>query len=164
MTFRDDTQKHLALRTLLAAADMDGFWADDGPKSAARVVINNDSPGRLLSTALDMHAGHIRVWADGMTVEHALAAGQLFLAIVRGPEAVDRWIFRNSSADRAEQLGKLRGARPEEWRAIMRRAHALCDGDVHGMEEALGVSERTIFRWISADEALTNLRKLKVIG
>jgi hypothetical protein len=152
-TFRDAAQKNLAIRTLLRTADLDRYWTDMGPGHFG--AIQPGSPaGRMLETAQDFWDDSIRVWVMGMRPRDAVTAGRLLCAVAEGHDAIDRWIFRNESPDRGEQLTKLRAVRPDEWRDIVRRAGVLCAGDPNDMADALGVSERTVVRWLGSDEDL----------
>lgn len=57
------------------------------------------------------------------------------------------------AAPRDPQLSALRVAAPARWRARVRKA-LVAAGTIPGAAKALGINERTLYRWIADDPDL----------
>ena len=58
---------------------------------------------------------------------------------------------------RLTPLGALRVLHPEQWAKKVRAAMKASDGRIPEAAESLGVSMRTLFRWLSDDPLLADV-------
>jgi hypothetical protein len=56
------------------------------------------------------------------------------------------------------ELGALRVLKPDEWAKRIRRAVKDADGSLDDASAALGISRRTLQRWLASDERLAEAR------
>lgn len=111
--FRDDTQAHAAIRTLLDTIPKLGrFWTDTGPTDEAVRLVEarggalSSGEALLVFVAFDLYNG--RGGAQLSRVIHTLgneplsALGSLLVSLTHGPEAIDTWIAtqRGRAAER----------------------------------------------------------------
>jgi hypothetical protein len=103
MTFRDDRQRAVVCRTLLAQAGLAELWDERGPNVGAQrrlqhngIRLPRDSTTLLLTCWAIWDGTGIAAVSDLLSLARAplSAIGELLEAMSRGPGDVDAWLAR----------------------------------------------------------------------